>query len=142
MASDSDCQCALRAAARSPSDASSSAISARRALSDPPFTDVDIERHRIDLDAQPVGDIAFCDAVREPFHDCRLANAGLADQHRVVLGSPRQHTDDAPDLVVAVETAAAKVMRPDHLGTATGRSTAGPWRLYRVGNDVVRLQRH
>ena len=31
----------------------------------------------------------------------RLADAGLADEHRVVLGAPREHLDHATDLVVA-----------------------------------------
>ncbi len=35
--------------------------------------------------------------------DGGLADAGLADEHRVVLGAPRQHLDDAPDLVVAAD---------------------------------------
>ena len=36
-----------------------------------------------------------------PFDDRGLADAGLADQHRVVLRAARQHLDDAPDLLVA-----------------------------------------
>ena len=39
----------------------------------------------------------------EPLDDRRLADAGLADQHRVVLGAPRQHLDDAADLLVAAD---------------------------------------
>ena len=41
------------------------------------------------------------DALGQALDDRRLADAGLADQHRVVLGAPRQHLDDATNLVVA-----------------------------------------
>ena len=44
---------------------------------------------------------AVDDALREPLDDRGLADAGLADQHRIVLGSPLQDLDRAPDLVVA-----------------------------------------
>ena len=55
-------------------------------------------------DAAPLealGDVARDDALGEALDDRRLADAGLADQHRVVLGAPRQHLHRAPDLVVA-----------------------------------------
>src|SRR5439155_26214980 len=52
------------------------------------------------------------DAAREPFHDRRLADAGVADQDRVVLRAARQHLHDAADLLVApddgVELAASR----------------------------------
>jgi hypothetical protein len=38
-----------------------------------------------------------------PFDDGGLADAGLADQHRVVLGAAGQHLDGAPDLLVAAD---------------------------------------
>ena len=41
------------------------------------------------------------DALGESLHDGGLADAGLADQHRVVLGAPLQDLDHAADLVVA-----------------------------------------
>src|SRR6266702_5155058 len=41
------------------------------------------------------------DALREAFDDRGLAHAGLADQHRVVLGASLQDLDHAADLVVA-----------------------------------------
>ena len=55
-------------------------------------------------DAAPLealGDVARDDALGQALDDRRLADAGLADQHRVVLGAPRQHLHRAPDLVVA-----------------------------------------
>ena len=41
---------------------------------------------------QPLGHVAADDALGQPFDDGRLADAGLADQHRVVLGAPADST--------------------------------------------------
>ena len=46
-------------------------------------------------------DVAGDDALRESLDDGGLADAGLADEHGVVLGAPGQHLDDAADLGVA-----------------------------------------
>ena len=50
-----------------------------------------------------------------PFDDGRLADAGLADQHGIVLGAPLQDLDGAADLVVAaddrIELAVARARR-------------------------------
>ena len=45
--------------------------------------------------------VAADDALGEAFDDGGLADAGFADQHRVVLGAARQHLDDAADFLVA-----------------------------------------
>ena len=45
------------------------------------------------LVAQPLGHVAAHDALREALDDRRLADAGLADQHRVVLGLAREDLD-------------------------------------------------
>ena len=50
-----------------------------------------------------LGDVAGDDALGEALDDRGLADAGLADQHRVVLGAARQDLDDAADLVVAAD---------------------------------------
>ena len=50
-----------------------------------------------------LGHVAGHDALREPLDDGGLADAGLADQHRVVLGAAREDLDDAADLVVAAD---------------------------------------
>ena len=42
-------------------------------------------------------------SLREPFGDRGLADAGLADQHRVVLRAAREDLDDAADLLVAAD---------------------------------------
>ena len=47
--------------------------------------------------------VAGHDALRQAFHDGGFADAGLADQHRVVLGAPAQDLDDAADLLVAAD---------------------------------------
>jgi hypothetical protein len=60
----------------------------------------DVERDQPPL-LQALGHVARDDALREPFGDRGLADAGLADQHGVVLGAPRQHLDHAADLLVA-----------------------------------------
>ncbi len=60
----------------------------------------DVERpHALAL--QPFGDVSGDDPLRQPLDDRRLADAGVADQHRVVLRAPRQDLDHAPDLLVA-----------------------------------------
>ena len=53
------------------------------------------------LALQSFGDVALDDPVGQALDDGGLAHAGLADQHRVVLGAPRQDLDDPPDLLVA-----------------------------------------
>jgi hypothetical protein len=63
---------------------------------------------------QRLGHFAVDDALREALDDRGLADAGLADQHRVVLRAPLQDLDHAPDLVVAadhrVELAVARAL--------------------------------
>ena len=62
----------------------------------------DVERpHALAL--QPLGHVAGDDALREPLDDRRLADARVADQHRVVLRAAREHLDDAADLLVAAD---------------------------------------
>jgi hypothetical protein len=73
----------------------------------------DVERHER-LVAQRLGHVAVDDALGEPLDDRRLADARLADEHRVVLRPAREHLDDAADLLVAadhrVELAAARAL--------------------------------
>ncbi len=73
-----------------------------------------VEAHQpLALDA--VGDVAVGDAEREALDDRRLADAGLADQHRVVLGPAGEHLDRPADLLVAaddrIELAVARRLR-------------------------------
>ena len=52
---------------------------------------------------QALGHVAGDDPLREPLDDRGLADAGLADQHRVVLRAAREDLDHAPDLLVAAD---------------------------------------
>ena len=52
---------------------------------------------------EPFGHVAADDAAGQALDDGGLADAGLADEHRVVLRAARQHLDDAADLLVAAD---------------------------------------
>ena len=52
---------------------------------------------------EALGHVAADDAAGQAFDDGRLADAGLADEHRVVLRAAREHLDDAADLFVAAD---------------------------------------
>ncbi len=62
----------------------------------------DVERPD-SLALQPFWHVAGDDPLREAFGDRRLADAWVADQHRVVLRPPREHLDHAADLLVAAD---------------------------------------
>ena len=49
------------------------------------------------------GHVAADDAAGQSFDDGGLADAGLADEHRIVLGAARQHLNDAADFLVAAD---------------------------------------
>jgi hypothetical protein len=55
------------------------------------------------LAAQALGHFAVDDALGQAFDDGGLAHAGLADQHRVVLGAALQHLDGAADFLVTAD---------------------------------------
>ena len=63
---------------------------------------------------QALGHVAVDDAQRQAFDDRRLADAGLADEHGIILGAPRQHLDGAADFFVApdhrIELAVARCL--------------------------------
>ena len=61
-----------------------------------------VERHQ-PLVAQAFRHVAIDDAQRQAFGDRGLADARLADQHRIVLGAARQHLDGAADFLVAAD---------------------------------------
>ena len=62
----------------------------------------EVERQQ-PLVLQALRHVAVDDALRQALDDRGLADAGLADQHRVVLGPAREHLDDAADLLVAAD---------------------------------------
>ena len=84
----------------------------------------DVEREQA-LALQRLRHVAAHDAVRQPFGDRRLADAGLADEHGVVLRAPRQDLHDALDLLRApddgVELAGARGLRQVHAELVDGR---------------------
>ena len=61
-----------------------------------------VERHQL-LVLQALRHVAVDDAQGQALDDGGLADAGLADQHGVVLGAARQHLDGAADLLVAAD---------------------------------------
>ena len=68
-----------------------------------PATSAPMSSATIRLFFSPSGTSPRDDAPRQPFDDRRLADARLADEHRVVLRAARQHLDDAADLLVAAD---------------------------------------
>ena len=61
-----------------------------------------VERHQL-LVLEALRHVAIDDAQRQALGDRGLADAGLADQHRIVLGAARQHLDGAADFLVAAD---------------------------------------
>ena len=82
-----------------------SSTALRRSSNSPRYLRTGDQRAHVERDdplvLQAFRHIAAHDAQRQPFDDGRLADARLADQHRIVLGAPRQHLDHAADLLVA-----------------------------------------
>ena len=62
----------------------------------------DVERDDLAV-AQRLGDVAVDDPLGEALDDRGLADAGLADEDRVVLRAPAEDLDDAADLLVAAD---------------------------------------
>ena len=77
--------------------------------------------------AQPFRHVAPGDPLGQALDDGGLADAGVADQHRVVLGLPGQDLDDPPDLGVAaddrVEPSAGRGR--DQVGAVLGQGFVG-----------------
>ena len=99
------------------------------------------------LAAQRLGHVAGHDALGQALDDGGLADAGLADQHRVVLGPAGQHLDDPADLGVAaddrVELALAGAAGSGRCRTspAPGRCPPGPARSPGRGRGPARTRR-
>ena len=62
----------------------------------------DVERDDLPV-AQRLGHVAVDDPLGQPLDDGGLAHAGLADQHRVVLGPAREHLHHPADFLVAAD---------------------------------------
>ena len=66
------------------------------------ITRAHVEREQL-LVLQALRHVAIDDTQGQPLGDGGLADAGLADQHGVVLGPPRQDLDDPADLGVTAD---------------------------------------
>ena len=97
--------------------------------------------------------VAVDDAQRQTFDDRGLADARLADQHRIVLGAARQHLDGAADFLVApdhrIELAVARrlgqvarVFLQRVVGVLGRRAVGGAALAQRFDGGVERLRRH
>ncbi len=80
---------------------------------------------------QRLGDVVGDDLLSEPLDDRGLADAGLTDEHRVVLGAARQHLHHPLDLAVAtddrVELLLARLLR--EVATELIEHERARWRL-------------
>ena len=97
----------------------------------------EVQRHQA-LALEALRDVAGDDPLGQALDDRGLADAGLADQHRVVLGAPGQHLDDAADLGVPADDRVDLARR----GPAAVRSTAYFSSAWKVpsGSGVVTLR--
>ncbi len=72
------------------------------------------------------GHIAVCDFLRQTFRDRGLADARLADQHRIILGAAAEHLNDALNFVAApdnrIELAFLRQLGQVAAESAQGRS--------------------
>ena len=100
----------------------------------PAIKRADVERPDA-LALQSLRHVACDDALGEALGDRRLADAGLADQHRVVLRAAREHLDRAPDLLVAADH------RVELARLGGGRQVAAELRQCLVGSLGI-LRRH
>src|SRR3546814_2524015 len=93
---------------------------------------------------QAVGDVAVDDAQREAFGDRGLADAGLADQHGVVLGPTGEDLDGAADFLVAADHRIELALARDG-GEVAGRSeehTSALQSLMRISYAVFCLTKN
>ena len=91
--------------------------------------------------------IAIDDAQRQAFGDGGLADAGLADQHRIVLGAAGQNLDGAADFLVAadhrIELAVARRLGEvagiflERVIGILGRGAVGGAALAQIGDGLV-----
>ena len=97
--------------------------------------------------------VAVDDAQRQAFDDRRLADAGFADQHGIVLRPARQHLHGAADLLVAadhrIELAGARrlgevagVFLQRVIGVLGARRIGGAALAQGLDRRVERLRRH
>ena len=93
-----------------------------------------VERHDA-LALEAFGHVAPHDALGQALHDRRLADAGRADQHGIVLGAAREDLDHAADLLVAADDRV-------ELALLGERGEIAPVLLERLVGALGRLARH
>ena len=77
-----------------------------------------VERHQA-LRLQNFGNVSCNDALREAFGDGGFAHAGLADQHGIIFGAPRENLHHAANLFVAADDR-IEFAAPRELGQIAG----------------------
>ena len=82
---------------------------------------------------EALGHVAGDDTLGESLDDRGLAHARLADQHRVVLGAPRQHLDYTADLLVAADDR-VELARRGHLGEVASVALERLVGRFRIGS--------
>ena len=101
------CSSSMNSRIRPSAALTSCSTACRRSSNSPryfaPATSEPMSSAKIVLSLQALGDVAAHDPLRQALDDRRLADAGVADQHRVVLGLARQDLDHAADLGVAAD---------------------------------------
>ena len=111
-----------------------------------------VERQQL-LVLQALRHVAVDDALRQAFDDRGLADARLADQHRIVLGAARQHLDGAADFLVAADHRVdlavarglgeiARVFLQRVIGVLGRRTVGGAALAQRLDRGVEVLRRH
>ena len=111
-----------------------------------------IERQKF-LVFQTLGHVAVDDAQRQALDDRGLADARLADQHRIVLGPARQHLNRSADFLVApdhrIELAVASrlgevagVFLQSLVGVFGGRGIGGAALAQRLDGGIEVLRRY
>ena len=85
---------------------------------------------------QAVRHVAAHNTLGQAFRNGRLADTGLADKHRIVLGFPGENTDDVPDFAVTADDG-VQLLVPGHVhqvGTVFLQGVIGFLRI--VGGDA------
>src|SRR5699024_8217280 len=90
---------------------------------------------------QRLGYLALDDLLRQSFDHGRLTDAGLTDEHRVVLRPPREHLHDALDFLIPaddrVELALPSVLR--EVAAELVQHQRGGWRALAAAARLSRL---
>ena len=94
---------------------------------------------RMRLSARKRRHVALGDALRQAFDDGGLADAGLADQHRIVLGAAAEDLHHALQLVIPADQ---RIERAVHGGLRQVAAELGQQRAFLgpVGGDLFRLR--